>query len=229
MGTNATGKFLQINGISLFYELHGQGEPLLLMHGGGGSSANFKAMLPGLINHYRVITPDSRAQGRSTDTDQPLSYRQIVNDMVALLDWLGIDSAYVGGWSDGAGVALHMAIYHPERVRALVLTPVDLSAEGLTAAFWEQSRQWNLSEKLMTWWRTRSSPSEETLAGISVPTLVIAGENEQFIKHSHFEGWQQMIPNSELVWIPKASHFLVFEKPAEVNQAILTFLNGIQL
>jgi len=131
------GEVLQINGISLYYEVYGQGEPLLLLHGGGGSAENFNLMLPELAEHFQVITPDSPAQGRSTDTDQPLSHRQMVDDMIGLLDSLGIDSAYVGGWSDQASIAIHMAIYHPERVRALLLTPVDLSSDALTDVFWE--------------------------------------------------------------------------------------------
>jgi pimeloyl-ACP methyl ester carboxylesterase len=69
------GQYLALNGISLSYEVHGVGEPLLLLHGGGGSAAHFERMLPELTQHFQVITPDSRAQGRSTDSEQPLSYR----------------------------------------------------------------------------------------------------------------------------------------------------------
>jgi pimeloyl-ACP methyl ester carboxylesterase len=231
METNAEEDILHINGISLYYQVYGQGEPLLLMHGGNGSSENFRAMLPELMKHFQVITPDSRAHGRSTDSDKPLSYRQLVDDMVGLLDALRIDSVYAGGWSDGAGTGLHMAIYHPNRVSALILTPVDLSAEALSDIFWEdaKARNWNIPNKLATWWSTRTSPSEEELSRIEVPTLIIAGQDEQYIKHDYFKRWHQVIPNSELVWIPEASHFLVYEKPDEVNQAILSFLNNLQV
>jgi pimeloyl-ACP methyl ester carboxylesterase len=229
METNAEEHFLHINGISLYCQVHGQGEPLLLMHGANGSSKSFRAMVPELMKHFQVITPDSRAHGRSTDSDQPLSYRQMVDDMVGLLDALGIESVNAGGWSDGAGTGLHMAIHHPNRVSALILTPVDLSAEALSDLYWEdaRARQWNIPEKLATWWSTRTSPSEEELSRIDVPTLIVAGQNEQYIKHDYFKRWHQVIPNSELVWIPEASHFLVYEKPDEVNQAILSFLNDL--
>jgi pimeloyl-ACP methyl ester carboxylesterase len=231
METNGEEDVLHINGISLYYQVYGQGEPLLLMHGGNGSSENFRAMLPELMKHFQVITPDSRAHGRSTDSDKPLSYRQLVDDMVGLLDALRIDSVYAGGWSDGAGTGLHMAIYHPNRVSALILTPVDLSAEALSDIFWEdaEARNWNIPNKLATWWSTRTSPSEEELSRIEVPTLIIAGQDEQYIKHDYFKRWNQLIPNSELVWIPAASHFLVYEKPDEVNQAILSFLDNLQM
>ena len=224
---NQSGSVLEINGIQLYYKIHGHGEPLLLLHGGGGSAEHFEHMLPELARHFQVLTPDSRAQGRSTDTSQPLSYRQMVEDMIGLLDALGIDTAYVGGWSDGAAIAMHIAIYYPERVRALLLTPVDLSAEALTDEFWKESEQWELPEKLVTWWQTRVSPTEEELQGIRAPTLIVAGENEQFIKREYFVRWQEVIPNAETVWIADTDHFLVINKPDQVNQAIISFLKKI--
>lgn len=219
------GDTLKINGISLYYEVRGQGEPLLLLHGGGGSAEHFNLMLPELTKHFRVITPDSRAQGRSTDTDEPLSYHQMVEDMIGLLDSLGIDAAYVGGWSGGAADAIHMAIYYPERIRALLLTPAALSAEALTEVFWEQFEQWDVPEKLGKWWRTRSGPTEEELAGIRAPTLIVAGKDEQFVKHDHFAWWHRVIPSSELLWLPEADHFSVVNKPDAVNRAFLSFLS----
>lgn len=220
------GTRLTVNGISLYYEDRGQGEPLLLLHGGGGSAENFNLMLPELVEHYRVITPDSRAQGRSTDTDEPLSYRIMVEDMVALLDSLGIESAFVGGWSDGAAIAIHMAIYYPQRVRALLLTPVDLSADALTQEWWDLAKQMNLPEKLTTfWYRTRTSPTVDQLAGITAPTVFVIGKDEQFVKLDHV-AWQYMsIPGAEVVWIPGADHFLV-AMPDPVNEAFLSFLDG---
>ena len=220
----SSGAFLPVNGIKLYYEVHGQSEPLLLLHGGGGSAEHFALMVPELARNFRVITPDSRAQGRSTDTPDPLSYRQMVDDMVGLLDALGIQSAHVGGWSDGAAIALHMALYAPERVRTLVLTPVDLSADALTDVFWEDAKQWQFPEKLVVWWRTRTGPSEQELAEIRVPTLILAGTDEQYIKHATFQQWSEVIPNAELIWLPETNHDLVLTKPAEVNQAIVSFV-----
>lgn len=198
----------------------------MLLHGGGGSAEHFNPMIPELAKHFRVITPDSHAQGRSTDTDEPLSYRQMVEDMIGLLDSLGIDSAYVGGWSDGAALAIYTAIYHPERVRALLLTAVDLSSEALTEVFREDAKEWKLPEKLETlWYETRVSPTEEELAGIRAPTLFVIGEKEQYIKLDHIAWQYNSIPGAEVVWIPDADHFLVLNKPDEVSQAFLSFVN----
>ena len=219
------GERLKVNGISLYYEVHGQGEPLLLMHGAGGSAENFNLMLPELSKHYRVITPDTRAQGRSTDADGPVSYRGMVEDMIALLDALEIDSAYVGGWSDGAAIALHMAIYHPTRVRALLLTPVDLSPDGLVDSYWEETEQHAFPEKLVTWWRTRAGPTEQELVGISIPTLFVIGKEEQYVKPEHLAWQYQSIPGAEVVWIPSVDHMLV-TKPDAVSEAFLSFLES---
>ena len=221
------GEFLQINGTSLYFEVRGQGESLLLMHGGGGSAEHFNHMLPELTKHFRVITPDSRAQGRSTDTTElPVSYRLMVDDMIGLLDSLGIDSAYVGGYCDGAAIAMYMAIYYPERVRALLLTPVDLSSEGLTELFWEKAKQWKFPEKLNTlWFQTRISPTEDELAGIHVPSLFVIGQEEEIVKLEHVAWQYQTIPGAEVVWISEANHSLVVNKAEEVNEAFILFLN----
>lgn len=221
------GEVFKINDISLYYEIDGQGEPLLLLHGGGGSAEHFNLMLPELRQHYRVITPDSRAHGRSTDTLEPLSYRQMAADMIGLLDSLKLVSAYVGGWSDGASIALHMAIYYPDRVRALLLTPVDLSSEGLTDLFWEDTKEMNFPEKLEKWWRTRLPPSQKELSGIKVPTLFVIGKEEQYVKLEHVKWQYQSIPGAEVVWITDADHILI-TKPAAVNMAFLSFLNKHQ-
>jgi pimeloyl-ACP methyl ester carboxylesterase len=218
------GTHVRLNGISLYYEARGHGEPLLLLHGGGGSAEHFNLMLPELTKHYRVITPDSRAQGRSTHTGEPLSYRGMAEDMAALLDSLGMDSAYVGGWSDGAAIALHLAIYHPERVRALLLTPVDLSPDGLSDLYWEETRQLEFPGELETWWRTRSRPTDAEMSGIGVPTLFVIGEQEQYVKLDHIAWQYRSIPGAEVVWIPGADHMLV-TRPDAVNEAFLSFLN----
>ena len=210
------GEFLEINDISLYYEVHGQGEPLLLMHTGNGSARDFDLMLPELTKHFLVITPDSRGQGRSTDTDEPLSYRQMVEDMIALLDSLGIDSAYVGGLSDGAAIAIHLAIHYPERVRALLVTAVDLFPEALAQVFWKQAEQWNLPEKLVTMWNTRPRLTEEELAGIRAPTLIVAGKQEQYVKHDHIEWHIEPFMAQNWYGCRKQTTFSVLTRPTRL-------------
>src|SRR6185312_4753100 len=117
-GNNAkAGKYLNTRGIKLYYETYGKGQPLLLIHGNGGSLKNFKYQIPYFEKYYRVIAVDSRAQGKSIDFSDSLSYEMMADDFNALLDSLHIDAAYVIGWSDGGINGLLLAIRHPEKVK----------------------------------------------------------------------------------------------------------------
>ncbi len=217
------GQFVEINGISLYYEVRGQGEPLLLLHGGGGSAEGFNPILPEWTQYFRVITPDSRAQGRSSDTSEPLSYRLMVSDMIGLLDQMQIKSAYVGGHSDGASIALHMAIYHPERVRALLLGAGDLSVDGLSGSFWDATANMKFPERLETWWKTRSRPTDDELRSIRAPTLFVIGKREPFVKRDHLAWQYGMIPDAEVVWLPNVGHNALARPDA--LKAFLGFIN----
>jgi pimeloyl-ACP methyl ester carboxylesterase len=222
------GAFLEINGICLYYEVHGQGDPILLMQGGGGSAEVFNRMLPGLTTHFQVITPDTRGRGRSTDTADPLSYRQFVEDMVGLLDALGIDSAFVGGYSEGAATAIHMAISYPDRVRALILTPVNLDAHVFPKRFWEDAERWNLPQKQVTFYRSKISPTEEEMASIRAPALIVIGTEEQYVALDHLAWQYETIPEAKVVWLEGADHGDLVIEPDRVVEAIMTFLQRVR-
>ena len=128
----------QVNDITMYYELHGEGEPLLLLHGGTASGAETWAYhIPKLAESYQVIVPDARAHGRTTDSEQPLGYALMADDYVKLLDKLGIEQANVVGWSDGAIVGLYMLQQHPERVRAFAGMEPNFTVEGTNPGFLE--------------------------------------------------------------------------------------------
>ncbi|HQT92513.1 MAG TPA: alpha/beta hydrolase, partial [Candidatus Kryptobacter bacterium] len=114
------GHYAHVNGIQLYYETYGTGHPLLLMHGNGGSIYDLRYQIQEFAMHFEVIAVDSRAQGRSTDSDAELTFTLMASDMAALLDSLDIDSAYVVGWSDGAIVGLKLALDFPGKVAKLV-------------------------------------------------------------------------------------------------------------
>src|SRR5678810_518873 len=107
------GKYYDIRGFKMYVEVYGQGKPLLFIHGNGGSINNFTKQIPYFAQNYKVIIADSRAQGKSTDSADSLSYEMMADDYAALLDVMKIDSAYVVGWSDGGINGLLMAIRHP--------------------------------------------------------------------------------------------------------------------
>ena len=118
------------NGLNLYYEIHGTGEPLILLHGGLGATELFGEILPLFANTRQVIAVDLQGHGRTADIDRPLSYEAMADDIAALIKFLGIDRADVMGYSLGGGVALRTAIQHPDRVRKLVLVSTAFRRDG---------------------------------------------------------------------------------------------------
>ena len=120
------GQFFTHDGVKLYYELHGKGEPLLLVHGNGGSTGDFKAQIPFFKQRYRVIAMDSRDQGRSSDSPGPITYEAMADDLAALLDHLQIGPVNVLGWSDGGIEALLLGIRHPAKVKKVASMAANL-------------------------------------------------------------------------------------------------------
>src|SRR3989454_10373088 len=125
-----SGHYADVNGIKLYYETHGTGRPLILLHGGLGAIEMFGPNLPALAKGRQVIAVDLQGHGRTADIDRPLSVALMADDIAALIKHLGLASADVLGYSLGGGVALQTAIRHPEVVRKLVVvsTPFKRSA-----------------------------------------------------------------------------------------------------
>lgn len=113
--------YANVNGIRMYYDIHGHGTPVVLLHGGYVDSDMWAVESWLLSYHYEVIELDSRGHGRSTDGDVPITYEQMASDTLALLDQLHISNAHFVGWSDGAVIASQIAAFHPERVNQLVL------------------------------------------------------------------------------------------------------------
>src|SRR5712691_2364715 len=128
--TNGAGHYADVNGVKLYYETHGTGRPMILLHGGLGAIEMFGPNLPALAKARQVIAVDLQGHGRTADIDRPLSVELMADDIAALITHLGLASAYVMGYSLGGGVALQVAIRHPEVVRKLVVvsTPFKRSA-----------------------------------------------------------------------------------------------------
>ena len=129
------GQFVEINDARLYYEDSGVGDPLLLLHGGLVSSASWASMVPLLATRFRVITLDSRGHGHSTNPAGRLSYGAIADDTVAVIAALGLERPFVSGWSDGAQVALEVALRYPDLARALIVGAAFLEfGEGFRAS-----------------------------------------------------------------------------------------------
>jgi pimeloyl-ACP methyl ester carboxylesterase len=118
---SGSGTYVDVNGMSMYYEEYGEGPPVVLMHGGMGSSARMQPCAELLSEHFRVITPDSRAHGRSNNPAGELSYALMADDIAALIQALDLDRPFVGGWSDGGQVALEIGMHYPDLSRGLLV------------------------------------------------------------------------------------------------------------
>ncbi|MEN6341656.1 MAG: alpha/beta hydrolase [Methanospirillum sp.] len=135
-GTHTTGggagAYADVNGLGMYYEIHGDGPPLVLLHGAlSGIESSFGKLLPSLARTRRVVAVEQQGHGHTPDIDRPLSYGQMADDTIALLEQLGIANADILGFSMGAGVALEIAIRRPSLVRRLVLISLAYRADGL--------------------------------------------------------------------------------------------------
>jgi pimeloyl-ACP methyl ester carboxylesterase len=139
--TKGTGKYAEVNGINLYYETHGSGRPLILLHGGLGSGEMFGPVLPLLAERHQVIAVDLQGHGRTADIDRPIDIRLMAGDIAALIDHLRLDKPDVVGYSLGGGVALQMAAQYPAKVRRLVMVSANVRTDAIYAEMRAQQGQ----------------------------------------------------------------------------------------
>lgn len=133
--------YADVNGINLYYETHGTGRPLILLHGGLGSGEMFGTVTDTFAEHHQVILPDLQGHGRTADIDRPLDIRLMADDVAALIDHLGLDRPDVVGYSLGGGVALLTAIRHPQKVGRLVSASAGIRRDATYPEILEQQGQ----------------------------------------------------------------------------------------
>lgn len=135
---NATGHYAAVNGLQLYYEMHGSGTPLVLLHGGGSTiESNYGRILPVLAKSHQVIAVELQAHGHTPDIDRPLSFEQDADDVAALLQQLDIKKADIMGFSNGATTSLQIAIRHPQLVNKLVLMAALYKRNGTIPGFFD--------------------------------------------------------------------------------------------
>ncbi len=125
-----TGQYVNVNDLKLYYEIHGQGQPLILLHGGLGGVSMFAQILPGLAKHRQVVAVELQAHGHTADIDRPLSYESMADDVAALLAQLGLGQADIFGYSLGGGVAQQTTIRHPDLIRKLIVMSAPCKRQG---------------------------------------------------------------------------------------------------
>src|SRR5947209_4091801 len=130
-GTRGTGRYAEVNGINLYFEMNGAGRPMVLLHGGLGSGEMFGPVLPALSERHQVITVDLQGHGRTADIDRPIDVRLMADDIAALIDHLGLDKPDLVGYSLGGGVALHTAAKYPAIVGRLVMVSANIRRDAI--------------------------------------------------------------------------------------------------
>jgi pimeloyl-ACP methyl ester carboxylesterase len=130
-GAQGTGHYAEVNGINLYFETHGAGRPLILLHGGLGSGEMFGPVLPALAERHQVIAVDLQGHGRTADIDRPIDMRLMADDIAALIDHLGLDKPDLVGYSLGGGVALHTAAQYPAVVGRLVVVSANIRRNAI--------------------------------------------------------------------------------------------------
>ena len=136
-----TGKYADVNGINLYYETHGTGRPLILLHGGLMSGEMFGPVLPLLAERHQVITVDLQGHGRTADIDRPIDPQLMADDIAALIDHPGLDRPDVVGYSLGGGVAFHTAVKYPAKVRRLVSAAANVRRDAIYPEMLGQQEQ----------------------------------------------------------------------------------------
>jgi pimeloyl-ACP methyl ester carboxylesterase len=233
-GSNpAAGSTFTHDGIKLYYEVYGAGEPILLVHGGGLSIASFKAQIEYFRQHYKVIAMDSRDQGRSGDSPDEITYEKMADDLAALLDHLKIEPVYVLGWSDGGIEALLLGIRHPTKVKKLAAMAANLDPQGVYPEIWDWARK-DLDSmppeakqtldgkreiKLLHMALTEPHIDPRALETITAPTLVLAGDHDM-IRDEHTLEIYHHLPNGELCIFPGATHAIPYDDPVLFNTMV---------
>jgi pimeloyl-ACP methyl ester carboxylesterase len=233
------------NGISIHYAVYGKGPPVLLLHGGLANADYWGHQIPVLARRHTVIAMDSRGHGRSTRDARPLGYDLMADDAVALLDVLKVAKTDVVGWSDGATIALDMAMRYPDRVRKIFAFAAATATSGEKysaalnpnfVAFVERTRReyethsptpteyGSFIIEVLKMWTSEPNWSDAQLKTIAAPVLVVEGAEDEAIKREHTEYIASVIPRAELLVLPNTSHFAFLQNPDLFNRAILRFL-----
>jgi len=236
-GSNAAaGKFFTHDGIKLYYEVYGTGEPLLLIHGNGSSIGELAAQIAYFRKRHKVIAMDSRDHGKSSDSPDKITYEKMTDDLAALLDHLQTGPAYVLGWSDGGIEALLLGIRHPAQVKKIAAMAANLNPQGLrpeaTGMIESMMNSMPAAEKetpagkreLKVTDMMRHEPRIEAsaLEAIAAPTLVLASDQD-VISDEHTIEIYHHIPNSELCIFPNATHMIPYDDPELFNTTVDRF------
>ena len=244
------GEYVDAGGLRTYYEASGEGEPLLLLHGGFCTVETFDGLTPMLAEAFRVYVPERRGHGRTPDVEGPITFVNMAQDTIAFMDALDLGSAHVVGWSDGATVGLHVALERPDRVRKLVLIGMAVNHDGYPQEARDLLKQATpetvlppflrdlyanaspdgaehfdvVFERLVSTWQTEPSFALSDLEGLTMPTLVMVAEHD-LVTVEHAAAMQRAIPDAQLAVVPGADHGFPMQSPALASEPVVAFLS----
>jgi len=245
------GQTVSLNGMEMYYETRGEGEPLVLLHGFTGAGSNWSLLFPEPVDGYQLIIPDLRGHGRSTNPSMEFTHRQSALDVFALLDRIQIERFQAIGMSAGAKTLLHMGTQQPDRIEAMVLvsaTPYfpeparaimrQMTEKNRTEQEWQQMRQWHHhgDEQIRALWRQGNTFKDSYgdmnftppyLATIQARTLIVHGDRDPLYPVELALEMYRAIPRSYLWVVPNGGHGPIFGDTARpFVETALKFLHG---
>jgi pimeloyl-ACP methyl ester carboxylesterase len=241
--------YVDHDGARIWYGAAGEGEPVVLLHGGMESSLSWGNQVPALIkSHHKVILIDSRGHGRSTLGPYPLSYEKMQSDVVAVMDTLHLKKVSFVGWSDGAIISLIMAMKNPERVNRVYAFGASMNTDAaVSGAFISPilsevaarlakdyarisptpDKFGTLHQALETMQKKEPNYTTRELAAIKVSKIAIAdGDHEEFITRAHTGYLAATIPAAKLIILPNVSHFAPWQDSTTFNNSVIRFLDN---
>jgi pimeloyl-ACP methyl ester carboxylesterase len=247
--------YAQIRKARVFYETHGEGEPVLLLHGGFGTNEDYASQIPELAKHFRAVAFERQGHGHTADSDQPFTFDIMSAYTIDFIEALKLAPVNLVGWSDGAITALYVAISRPDLVRRLVSVSgsYDTSYQSPEEIAWLQKAtpesfrkmvpgligRYDRSspdgpdhfpvvfKKTIRMWLNEPNIRREELAKIAIPTLVMAADHDGVTLEHTIELFRS-IKNAGLCIVPGATHFLLSEKPEATTRAMIEFLQKKQ-
>ncbi|MBE7169295.1 MAG: alpha/beta hydrolase [Williamsia sp.] len=218
--------YASVNGLKMYYEIHGTGTPLVLIHGGGSTIyTTFGRVLDAFARSYQVIAVEMQAHGHTADIDRPLSFEQDADDIAALLKHLNIEKAHIFGFSNGASTTLQFAIRHPEMTNKIIVASTFYKKAGAPDWFWEMMSKpsfetmpqrykdeflkinqdppalYRMYERDMARMQSFPDIAAEQVKGIKAPAFIIMGDKD-VATPEHAVEMHRLIPHSRLAIFP---------------------------
>jgi len=246
--TTAQGSFVQLGNMEIYYEEHGAGNPLLLLHGFGGCSQNWQPFVSKLSKHNRLIVVDLRGHGYSTNPHETFTHREVANDVFLLLDRLGIDRFSAMGMSTGGMVLLHMATSQPKRIDSMILISATTHFPDQARAIMRRASFETIPQEVREMYRECAKRgdeqirkliaqfnalhenyddmdfTEQCLSTVMARTLIVHGDRDNFFPVEIAVHIYRSIPNAALWIVPNGDHVPIYDSMVSFTATALRFL-----